>query len=77
MGQNRTASQVEALEKKRVALKLQACAIYLVDSERDDFEQYVLDGGAPKSHIFADAYVALYGTNQFRTLVRELQGVSE
>ena len=73
MGQNRTASQVEALEKRRVARQLQACARYLVDSERDDFYQYVSEGNDPNKHIFKSAYVALNGTDQFKALVQQLQ----
>lgn len=57
-------------------LQLQECAQYLIDSERDDFNQYVLDGNDPKCHIYSVAYIALHSETEFDELVRELQAVS-
>jgi hypothetical protein len=55
----------------------QECSQYIVDSERDDFEDYVLNENDPERHIFSTAYRSLYGTRRFNTLVRELKSQFE
>jgi hypothetical protein len=55
--------------KRSDMLRLSECAQYLVDTERDDFENYVLEGNDPFCHIFSTAYIALHGLSQFETLV--------
>jgi hypothetical protein len=52
---------------------LEECAIYILDSERDDFENQIKEGSDPNWHIYATAYVALYGKSQFEALVKEIR----
>lgn len=54
--------------------KLVQCAQYIIDSEGDDFFQYVLnEDGDPSSQIYAVAYIALYGWSQFYTHLAEIR----
>jgi hypothetical protein len=54
-------------------LRLNECAQYLIDSERDDFYEYVFNGEDPINHVFSVAYIALHGESDFETLVKNLK----
>lgn len=56
-------NQIEALDQ---------CVKYILESEQDDFETYVSQGNAPDKHIYASAYVAVYGLNAYQKMTREL-----
>jgi hypothetical protein len=50
------------------------CAQYIIDSEGDDFFQYVLDEtNDPLSQIYATAYIALYGRDLFEIHLAEIR----
>lgn len=53
---------------------LEECARYIIEFERDHFEDFVLDGGEGiDRHIFAIAYIAMYGDAALWMLVGELK----
>ena len=56
--------------KVRRDASLTACAQYLIDSEWDDFKEYVLDGNDPYQHIYSSAFIALNGQSQFETMLK-------
>jgi hypothetical protein len=49
------------------------CAQYLVESEWDDFKNYVSEGNDPFCHIYSTAYIALHGEGDFETLLGTME----
>jgi hypothetical protein len=63
------------MEAKKINdLRLRECAQYILDHELRDFEEYCLeDDNDPSSHIYAVAYLALYGLYDFESLVHKIK----
>lgn len=54
--------------------KLTDVAYYILDTEFDDFKDWVLyDAVDPRHHVYAMAYVALHGEHNFETHLRSLE----
>lgn len=52
---------------------LRQCALYILDTEQCDFNNYVLDGGTAKFHIYAKAYTAIYGPAALKAYIKKLK----
>lgn len=54
---------------------LTACAEYILafDSEWDDFDEHISNGGDPFGHILADAYIAVNSLAEFEAYVAEVR----
>jgi hypothetical protein len=58
----------------RAKLKLfEACAIFLVDFENDDWEEQIFAGESVKDHPYSIAVEALYGKRKLNAKIKELK----
>ena len=54
-------------------IRLRECATYLIESEWDNFKEYVLEGNDPERHIYYAAHLSLHGMSHLETVIDRIE----